>query len=379
MYGGGSAPTASVLNFVAGQTVPDLAFVPVADDGTISVRNGSSGTVDVLADVTGYVRDTDLPVPGASVSRYVTDLRATQSASQIAAVMKAYGTSDAAAATGTSAHLSVLEFGAQTARAGGDGLGGGTSTGVSLVRQGPQGMRLTYAQVQAAARAYLDGYAAGRPAAGTGKVTVALGTNTDGFAGATYTPTAKGQDWAQQVRSAAAYSVTKSYGVTVVGADDIEADFDATAAQVRSWIAGYRGGTSPPALIGNGAASGCPTTLGVTGASCGPVRVGNSDPATYNTWSQADYVCSSTGPGVTVAPQVYVAAQATQWENIALTANAAIAFDGVLTEVAACAQVGGCTSLTPGQAWTAMNQALDAYPATASITVPAVSDIRYPS
>ena len=53
--GGRSKPATSNLNFAAGRTAANLALVPVGDDGTIRVVNGSAGTVDVLADVTGYV------------------------------------------------------------------------------------------------------------------------------------------------------------------------------------------------------------------------------------------------------------------------------------------------------------------------------------
>ena len=46
-------PLASDLNFVAGQTVPNLVVVKLASDGTISFYNGS-GFTDVIADVVGW-------------------------------------------------------------------------------------------------------------------------------------------------------------------------------------------------------------------------------------------------------------------------------------------------------------------------------------
>lgn len=58
-FGDGPAPNASTLNFVAGQTVPNLAMVPVsAATGRISLINGSNhdGRTDLLADVAGYFR-----------------------------------------------------------------------------------------------------------------------------------------------------------------------------------------------------------------------------------------------------------------------------------------------------------------------------------
>ena len=46
-------PTASNLNFVAGQTVPNMVIVPVGANGQISLYN-NTGTVDVIVDVLGW-------------------------------------------------------------------------------------------------------------------------------------------------------------------------------------------------------------------------------------------------------------------------------------------------------------------------------------
>ncbi len=51
---GTDRPATSNLNFAAGQTVPNLAVVPVSEDGHIELSNHSDGTTDLLADVTGY-------------------------------------------------------------------------------------------------------------------------------------------------------------------------------------------------------------------------------------------------------------------------------------------------------------------------------------
>ena len=56
VYGPGTRPTASNLNFVAGQTVPNLVVVPVSATGTVKLFNGSAGTIHLLADVAGYYR-----------------------------------------------------------------------------------------------------------------------------------------------------------------------------------------------------------------------------------------------------------------------------------------------------------------------------------
>lgn len=55
VYGDGSStPTASNINFAAGQTVPNLVMVPVSASGRIDFYNSSSGPTDLVADVAGY-------------------------------------------------------------------------------------------------------------------------------------------------------------------------------------------------------------------------------------------------------------------------------------------------------------------------------------
>ena len=52
----------SNLNFQAGQTIPNTVIVPVGKDGKdgkdgkIQLYNGSTGTVHLLVDVSGYIR-----------------------------------------------------------------------------------------------------------------------------------------------------------------------------------------------------------------------------------------------------------------------------------------------------------------------------------
>ena len=46
----------SNLNFRAGQTIPNTVVVPVGADGKIQLYNGSTGTVHLLVDVSGYIR-----------------------------------------------------------------------------------------------------------------------------------------------------------------------------------------------------------------------------------------------------------------------------------------------------------------------------------
>ncbi|THA86197.1 PKD domain-containing protein [Streptomyces sp. A0592] len=51
---GKAAPTASNLNFAAGQTIANSVIVPVGTDGQISIRNGGWNPADVIVDIVGY-------------------------------------------------------------------------------------------------------------------------------------------------------------------------------------------------------------------------------------------------------------------------------------------------------------------------------------
>ncbi len=50
----GCLPSASNLNFKAGQTVPNLVMVPCQDGFGMSLYNDSTGTTDLIVDVYGY-------------------------------------------------------------------------------------------------------------------------------------------------------------------------------------------------------------------------------------------------------------------------------------------------------------------------------------
>jgi len=57
VYGSSNTrPTASNLNFVHGQTIPNLVLTRVGADGTVLLYNGSTGTVHLVVDVSGYYR-----------------------------------------------------------------------------------------------------------------------------------------------------------------------------------------------------------------------------------------------------------------------------------------------------------------------------------
>lgn len=51
---GSIRPTVSNLNFGKGETVPNLVIAPVGADGAIDMYNGSTGSAQLIADVSGY-------------------------------------------------------------------------------------------------------------------------------------------------------------------------------------------------------------------------------------------------------------------------------------------------------------------------------------
>ncbi len=53
---GVTPPTVSNVNFVAGQSVPDLVVVPVGTDGRVVLSNNSTGSTQVILDVAGWFR-----------------------------------------------------------------------------------------------------------------------------------------------------------------------------------------------------------------------------------------------------------------------------------------------------------------------------------
>ena len=70
---GTSRQVTSNLNFQAGQNIPNLVVVPVGADGKIQLYNGSPGTVQLVADVTGYIIGTaPSAAPNAAASAIAT-------------------------------------------------------------------------------------------------------------------------------------------------------------------------------------------------------------------------------------------------------------------------------------------------------------------
>ncbi len=60
-------PATSNLNFVPGQTVPNMALVKVGADGKVSIYNASATAVHVIVDIQGYVTAGEPTAPGALI------------------------------------------------------------------------------------------------------------------------------------------------------------------------------------------------------------------------------------------------------------------------------------------------------------------------
>ncbi|MHB1490730.1 MAG: putative Ig domain-containing protein [Cellulomonas sp.] len=94
VYGDGTAlPTTSNLNFLAGQTVPNMVIAPIGTNGVVDLYNGSAGTIHLVADVSGYTLSGAPVQPGAygALAPYrLLDTRFGNGAAQVA--VAAFGT-----------------------------------------------------------------------------------------------------------------------------------------------------------------------------------------------------------------------------------------------------------------------------------------------
>jgi hypothetical protein len=361
VYGVPSRPAVSNLNFLKGQTVANLVLTQVSAGGTVTIFNGSAGTVQILADVSGYVLGVEAPLPSTSTSHYVRNVTGTGSD---AAIMAAEGCADAQGGS----RFVLMDIGAQS-NANVPPSGNGTvlsagSPGVRLTTS-TSAVRLTYPQLTTVLNAYTQGVADCTSAT----VTVAVGTNSSGVSAA-YPAAAKGADWASEVLN----QLTAHPQVILAGANDIEASFGDSAGNAAIWEASYLAATAHD-LVYTGSADNCPATFG-SSADCGSA-VGQSGPA----WTRANYASLAHGlwpARITALPQIYYGSQAVQWANINATAVATgvpIVFAGMLTENAAAC--GPDCDMAPGQGWAALYHGLST--TITSPIIPVVTDLRVDS
>jgi hypothetical protein len=264
------------------------------------------------------------PVPPRSTSHYVRTITGPLVDSSSA------GEGCADATSGST--FVLLDIGAQ--------LNDGTGVALTVVNT-----RVAWAALRTA----INGYTASFASCHTGPTaTIAVGTNNEGSFTA-FSATNRGTGWADHVIN----RLAPQPGLTLVGANDIEANFASSEAQAEAWETAYLK-KATGVLIFNGAASGCPTTPGVTKHSCSPVR---DDNHIVKTWTQAQYyrLAHALSPTrIRALPQIYRSGQATQWANIDATGTKNIPFVGALTEHAA-----SPTTFTPAQGWTALCTGLE--------------------
>jgi hypothetical protein len=357
VYGTAAKPNVSNLNFTKGQTVPNLVVTQVSATGTVTFYNGSNGSVQILADVSGYVPTAEAPLPVTSTSRYIRNITGVSSD---VATMQAEGCADVQAGS----TFVLLDIGAQSNSSAASSNGtvlSPANPGVRLTNQ-TSTVRLTYPQLRTA----VDAYTLGLTSCGAGPVTVAIGTSSSGFS-ATYPAAAKGADWANEVID----KLVVRPGVSVAGANDIEASFGDTQLNALAWENAYLGSTVTR-LVYSGSADNCPVTFGST-ADCGAV-LGQVGP----NWTRANYAYLTHGLSparITALPQIYYSSQAVQWANINATAGNAIIFAGVLTENASACGV--LCAMTPGQSWAALYHSISTSVSTPSI--PVVTDLQVDS
>jgi hypothetical protein len=237
-------------------------------------------------------------------------------------------------------------------------IGGQSSGGVVL---SATTRFVSYANLVRDVNAYVDGYASQQRA--SAPVTIAIGTNNDMDVSA-----ASGASWAVSVVNPVAAHAAGRAGLEIAGANDIEPGFRATYAQTRAWLSGYLGATHS-SFVFNGSADGC--AWAATARGCN------------NGWTMAGLYALSAGAAPTRIvnlPQIYNNTMAAQWKYISLTGvgqrQPRIHFGGALTEWTACAQVGGCGSLTGRNAWIQMWNQLQSHPALRPGSLPYSTDLR---
>lgn len=276
------------------------------------------------------------PAP-VSTSHYPRNL--TGVASHDTALMRAMGATDASYNPSGHRYLVLQD------------LGGQVSGGVLL---SATSKFVSYADLVASLDAYVDGYVSRQRA--NAPMVLAIGTNNDINVDA-----ANGAAWARYlVNPVRAYALTR--GVGVVGADDMEPGFSASAGQTENWLAGYLGATTAEFMF-NGSADGCPTSL-VQGA-CN------------NGWSTAalHWLAGGAAPGrISVLPQIYNTTMAWQWATVSAASRLNIL--GPLTEWTACSQTGGCYSVSNTYAWQYLFAVLNLHATTRETAMPYGTDLQ---
>jgi hypothetical protein len=341
---GGPGAGPIVVSFTAGRRETGAAMLAV-HTGAISLRNTSGGRLTLEVDVVGYVVADSINPPSApSVARYASDL--TRNVADDTGTINADGVADA----GAGATFVLIDLGAQSTHR----PLSRSHPGIAITLTSDPVVRLSYPSLVTVLKAYIRGVATGGR-----HVTLAVGTNNDGD-WAAYPAAARGRHFANLlIDPLRAYGTSRN--VSVIGADDIEANFSSTEAQAANWEAAYFANTAAD-LVYNGALNDCPTVFG------------DSSTCAFG-WTQADYGRLTRhvvhGRNRTlVLPQIYFPIQAVQWANLYAHAGP-LRFVGSLTQFAS-----DPATYQPAQGWAALTRALQWK--VASPGVPRAVDILTP-
>jgi hypothetical protein len=220
-------------------------------------------------------------------------------------------------------------------------FGGQISGGTELIN----GDDVTNGTIESISEQFALGYYTCTGTDATSNLNLAIGTNNSLDVG-----TSQGESWAGVVNTVTTWVADNAGQVSVWGGDDIEPGFGSESAAI-DWSNGFGDDTSA-LYLNYGSADGCPESSYDNGG-CN------------NGWDQYDvwYVSWGSSPAVT-APEIYYAANASQWTMICLYGanyqNGEVLYQGPLDEYDL-----NTSTNTSTQAWDELENDLNAYPACA--------------
>ncbi len=226
------------------------------------------------------------------------------------------------------------------------------NTGTQEVR----GPAVSYEQIAKISQAFARGYWTCTGDNDSARLFLSVATNNSGWS----TSRAGGVAWGNLVNKIKAHVVGNYGQVVVLGGNDIEPawnSYDASAA----WVDGYSS-VAWQMFLNMPSAEGCPIDT-ATGGACD------------NGWTQRDVWWLSYGhPMALAAPQIYYGVNAQQWRMIAqygASQGKPSRYMAAMDQYPA-----DPTTLDAGSSWGALQDAMNAYPSTAS-AVPFSMEITY--
>lgn len=350
---GGSAITGYTVNLSSGRSqsvagsASNATFAGLTPSTSYSVTvnavnaigAGPSITKTFRTGATVTIPPQTTPAP-VSTSHYLRNLNG--NITHDTTLMRAMGAKDAGYNPSGHRYLVLQDIGAQS--------GNGVILSATITY-------ISYSDLVASLNAYVDGYVTAQKS--NAPMTMAIGTNNDGAVNYT-----QGTIWADQVVDPVVAHAAKYANIHIAGANDMEPGFSASVTATRSWLSGYLSAT-PARFFFNGSADGCPTSTAYSRCN--------------NGWTTADLHWLAGGANSTqlrVLPQIYNTTMPLQWRTISLTGSQTVRFAGPLTEWTACAQAGGCGSLTNVYAWQVLFNDLNANARTALESMPFGTDLR---